>query len=263
MAYQPFKESIVMDGITEVVNVGIAPRLAYYVAGRFLDIVQNFIVQVYQETIQSIKEFFGDLLNLPTLDFNFDLSRFERVISSSEATLDINLSNFPLIIFGALLAFFALILFIRLSIAVLPIYAITPWGFRGKLIYADDHGEKRLFTNKSYRLVVNPDFVYRLRSSHIAYIEYKSRTYVMESDIAQLEVGILALRGTHNVRRGAIALSNGELHWVSSAKRSSRYLYKKNKKYIKEVVSIKAGKWVAPIKKPQCNKCPMAKKCWS
>lgn len=170
--------------------------------------------------------------------------------------------NVALIVIAFFIVFFALILIIRFSIWLFPFYPKTKWGFRAKLLYADDSGQKKIFRNKSYLVSVNPDLVFRLSNSKLAYVEFKSRTYVLDSDITQLEVGILALRGTYNVTRGAIALSNGEIHWVSSAKMSSRAIYKKNKTQINQVKSIRKGKWFEPIRNKNCDKCPMKKNCW-
>jgi len=192
--------------------------------------------------------------------FLYDLMSIAKSPLNTISTMDDTLLLSYVICIVALLIL--LTLMFRIAVRFLPIYPMTAWGFRAKLLYADDSGQKKIFLNKNYKLSANPDFVYRLRNSKTAYIEFKSRTYVMDSDIAQLEIGIIALRDTYNVTRGAIALSNGKLHWIDSAKKSSRSLYKKNKSLIEQAKRIKQGQWVPPVRKSNCNKCPMKQKCW-
>lgn len=177
----------------------------------------------------------------------------------SDMLLTSNYGNYALILAGGLTTLWGGTYLTR---RYLPIYPVTQWGFRAKLLFADDCGENKIFRNKSYGLSVTPDLVYRLSDSRIAYLEYKSRSYVMDSDIAQLEVGIIALRGTYNVTRGGIVLSTGEIVWIDSANKSSRQLYKKNKKQIEMVKKIRDGLWVQPERKESCGKCPYNSRCW-
>ncbi|MBD0788161.1 hypothetical protein HUO09_17540 [Vibrio sp. Y2-5] len=142
-------------------------------------------------------------------------------------------------------------------------YPETIWGFRGKLLYVDNKVDTIIFRNDRFKVSCNPDSIYRLNNNKYAYIEGKSRPSLRDSDIVQLEVGILALRGTYNVTAGAIILSNGTIHWVEGAADSSRKLFKRNKEYIMKARLMKQGKLnVKPVRKEECNLCPMAKNCW-
>lgn len=142
-------------------------------------------------------------------------------------------------------------------------YPETPFGFRAKLIFADDTQEsKKIFRNKRYGVSCRPDFIYKLESGRLCYIEAKSRNRPIKSDIVQLEVGILAIRSELNVTAGAILTGNNQIHWVDSAKCSSSKLYRRNKKLIKRSREIHSGHQ-PPIKKSNsCKSCPFKSKCF-
>lgn len=142
-------------------------------------------------------------------------------------------------------------------------YPETPFGFRGKLIFADDEQENaKVFRNQRYGVSCRPDFIYKLESGKLCYIEAKSRKKAMESDVVQLEVGIIAIRSELNIRAGGILQSNNQIKWVPSAKKSSSALYRKNKGFIRMARKIKSGHQ-PPIKRSdQCVKCPFKPKCF-
>lgn len=232
----------------------------------------SYLIDGVREVYQQAKDIFLNTFQVPAFNWKFRLPDFssgtdqtvnvENMAAIKEPVRALSSLSVPEIIVLLIFAYLFITMLIHLSRRFLPVYPVTQWGFRAKLIYADDSGKKRVFRNRSYKVSVNPDLLYRLANSKLAYIEYKSRNYLMQSDITQLEVGILALRGQYNVRRGAIALPSGELHWIPSASYSTARLFKMNKEYIEKAKAIKTGKWFPPERKNNCKNCPMRAKCW-
>ena len=141
-------------------------------------------------------------------------------------------------------------------------YPMTEFGFRGRLIYADVKGSS-VFVNHAYKVIAKPDFVFRLNNGKYVVLELKSRLLeVLDSDIAQLEIGILAVRSKFPVKAAAVVLGDGSITWIETAKCSSPKLFKRNRKEINIVKKIKSGQKMTPQKSERCIKCVKKKDCW-
>lgn len=153
----------------------------------------------------------------------------------------------------------------RLIRVFLP-YPMTQYGFRGKLLYADDSLDRRTFFNKEFGVSAKPDLVYRLNSGAVCVLEIKSRHKVIESDVAQLAVGIVAVRPRYPATKGAIVLGNGKVHWCREARWSSSKIMRHYKQSVTLARKIKAKPQNAqiqckPLTECRLQKCPYISKC--
>ncbi|PSU31679.1 hypothetical protein [Photobacterium lutimaris] len=153
----------------------------------------------------------------------------------------------------------------RLIRLFLP-YPVTQYGFRGKLLYADDSLERRTFFNKEFGVSAKPDLVYRLNSGATCVLEIKSRHKVIESDVAQLAVGIVAVRTRYPATKGAIVLGNGKVYWQRKAGWSSSKIMRHYKRSVTLARKIKARPKNSkipckPLAECRQQKCPYIGKC--
>tara|TARA_R110002167_G_scaffold204404_1_gene408439 strand:- start:6246 stop:6764 length:519 start_codon:yes stop_codon:yes gene_type:complete len=71
-----------------------------------------------------------------------------------------------------------------------------PLGINGKLIWVDRGRKTKPFFNKEFRVLGKPDLMYKLASSGVLAVEYKSRKgRIYESDVVQAKTAALAARG--------------------------------------------------------------------
>lgn len=149
----------------------------------------------------------------------------------------------------------------RLFRVVFP-YPMTQFGFRGKLVYVDTKDYPTLVC-KQHNVSARPDFIYRLNDGKYALLELKGRkTNVLESDIAQMEVGIVAARTKFPITRGAVVLGDNTTHWQDSAKKSNGALMRKNRTEVTLARQIRDGKKLYPVRNDGCPTCVCKKKCW-
>lgn len=84
-------------------------------------------------------------------------------------------------------------------------YKETAFGFRGKLVYADNGRKSRSFINKIFGLSAKPDFIYQTTPDAYTLIEYKGRNKkVYPSDIAQTIASVIAARTKFNIQKAFV-----------------------------------------------------------
>ncbi|MDN2483833.1 hypothetical protein [Vibrio agarivorans] len=164
---------------------------------------------------------------------------------------------------GLLLAVLIVPLFaFKLMRLVFP-YPTTQFGFRGKLVYADTQKD-RTFYSKEYNIAARPDFIYRLNNGQYAALELKARkTEVLESDVAQLEISIVAARVQYPIKQGAVVLGDNSVYWQPTASLSSAKLIKRNRGEMETIRKVRAGQKMTPKRTHKCVKCPYRRKCWN
>ncbi|WP_210467514.1 hypothetical protein [Vibrio crassostreae] len=170
-------------------------------------------------------------------------------------------------LWGALLGLY--LLYISLAfvgfrlIRILFPYPETVFGFRGLLIYTDTGRESKLFIDKKSGACAKPDAIYRLNNGKYIILEYKSHKTLMDSDLAQLEIGVVAVRSVYPISGGGVVLSdNNKVIFHQLCGKSNAFLLRRNQIAINNVLRFKNHKTIRNhCKTVECRYCPRKSSC--
>ena len=170
----------------------------------------------------------------------------EAVINIPEPLLGLLLLALALVIFifgvGRVIKFFRFILLglIRLRKGD-NYYPVTPFGFKGKLVYSDENINAKIFRSSKYLVQAKPDFIYETAYQRYTLIEYKERNgKVYFSDEIQMLTSVLAVRDSFNITHAYVVTGKDKKGGVIAC---SATIYEQVKPYIDETRNInKCGK---------------------
>ena len=138
----------------------------------------------------------------------------------------------------------------------------NPLGIPGKVIYADDGRDSKLFINHQYGVCGKPDFILQLPNGQNASVEYKDRaSKIYLSDIVQVKVAALAVR-SHMPLQKAYVVTRGGAEEIPLHSDNQK-LHAEVQEYIEMARRVKNGETlcVFTASTSQCNGCSVRHKC--
>jgi len=140
-------------------------------------------------------------------------------------------------------------------------YPVTPFGFKGKLVYSDENINAKIFRSSKYLVQAKPDFIYETAYQRYTLIEYKERNgKVYLSDEIQMLTSVLAVRNSFNITHAYVVTGKDKKGGVLT---DSATIYEQVKPYIDETRKINnSGKTSkASPAKYKCSTCAMRASC--
>lgn len=138
----------------------------------------------------------------------------------------------------------------------------TKFGFKGKLVYADQGIRSKTFINKLFGIAAKPDFIFKIGKDSYKAVEYKGRNgKVYNSDIAQTKASVIAARSKYNITHAVVHTDSCSQE--IDVNKPSKEIYSEIKELVDMTRDIKSKKVVTTCfpNKFKCRSCSMLSHC--